>query len=37
MHITVLGHAGKMGCLSVQTLAKDPRVDEVLIADMNVE
>jgi saccharopine dehydrogenase-like NADP-dependent oxidoreductase len=37
MHITVLGGAGKMGCLSVQTLAKDPRVDEVLIADMDVE
>jgi saccharopine dehydrogenase (NAD+, L-lysine-forming) len=37
MRITVLGGAGKMGCISVQTLVKDPRVDEVVIADMNVE
>ncbi len=37
MRITVLGGAGKMGCISVQALANDPRVDEVLIADMNTE
>ena len=36
MHITVLGGAGKMGCISVQALANDPRVDEVVIADANV-
>jgi saccharopine dehydrogenase (NAD+, L-lysine-forming) len=37
MHITVLGGAGKMGCISVQALANDPRVDEVVIADSNVQ
>ena len=36
MHITVLGGAGKMGCISVQSLAKDPRVDQVVIADTNL-
>jgi len=36
MHITVLGGAGKMGCISVQSLANDPRVDEVVIADTNI-
>ena len=36
MHITVLGGAGKMGCISVQALANDPRVDEVAIADTNI-
>ena len=36
MHITVLGGAGKMGCISVQALANDPRVDEVTIADTNI-
>jgi saccharopine dehydrogenase-like NADP-dependent oxidoreductase len=33
MRITVLGGAGKMGCISVQDLAQDERVDEVVIAD----
>ncbi len=37
MKIVVLGGAGKMGCISVQTLANDPRVDEVVIADVNME
>jgi saccharopine dehydrogenase-like NADP-dependent oxidoreductase len=37
MRIAVLGGAGKMGCVAVQALAGDPRVDEVLILDINVE
>jgi saccharopine dehydrogenase-like NADP-dependent oxidoreductase len=37
MRIFVLGGAGKMGCIAVQTLAKDDRVDEVIIADINLE
>ena len=37
MRITVLGGAGKMGCIAVQHLVNDPRVDEVVIADLNVE
>lgn len=37
MRITVLGGAGKMGCIAVQDLANDLRVDEVIIADVNVE
>ena len=37
MKITVLGGAGKMGCVSVQDLANDDRVDEVVIADINPE
>jgi lysine 6-dehydrogenase len=37
MHITVLGGAGKMGCISVQDLANDGRVDKVVIADTNPE
>jgi saccharopine dehydrogenase-like NADP-dependent oxidoreductase len=37
MRITVLGGAGKMACISVQDLAQDPRVDEVVIADLNLE
>jgi saccharopine dehydrogenase (NAD+, L-lysine-forming) len=37
MRIFVLGGAGKMGCISVQALAYDDRVDEVIIADINVE
>ena len=37
MRIVVLGGAGKMGCISVQSLTKDPRVDEVVIADFNPE
>jgi len=35
MRITVLGGAGKMGCVSVQDLANDPRVDVVTIADVD--
>ena len=35
MRITVLGGAGKMGCISVQGLAGDPRVDEIVLADIN--
>jgi saccharopine dehydrogenase (NAD+, L-lysine-forming) len=37
MRIYVLGGAGKMGCISVQDLANDNRVDEVVIADINVD
>ncbi len=37
MKIIVLGGAGKMGCISVQTLANDPRVDEIVIADIDME
>ena len=37
MRIFVLGGAGKMGCISVQSLAKDDRVDEVIIADIDME
>ena len=37
MKIVVLGGAGKMGCIAVQTLAGDERVDEVVIADFNLE
>ena len=37
MKITVLGGAGKMGCISVQDLANDDRVDEVIIADLDIE
>jgi len=37
MNILVLGGAGKMGGIAVQTLANDPRVDEVIIADLNPE
>ena len=37
MRIIVLGGAGKMGCIAVQFLANDPRVDEVVIADLNVK
>jgi saccharopine dehydrogenase-like NADP-dependent oxidoreductase len=37
MKIVVLGGAGKMGCIAVQTLANDPRVDKVVIADFNLE
>jgi len=35
MRIFVLGGAGKMGCIAVQSLALDDRVDEVVIADIN--
>lgn len=37
MRIFVLGGAGKMGCVAVQVLANDDRVDEVVIADINTE
>jgi saccharopine dehydrogenase-like NADP-dependent oxidoreductase len=37
MRIYVLGGAGKMGCVAVSALAKDNRVDEVLIADINLD
>lgn len=37
MRIAVLGGAGKMGCIAVQTLVNDARVDEVVIADVNTE
>jgi saccharopine dehydrogenase-like NADP-dependent oxidoreductase len=35
MRIVVLGGAGKMGCIAVQDLAGDERVDEVVIADQD--
>lgn len=37
MRIFVLGGAGKMGCISVQALANDDRVDEVIVGDINIE
>jgi len=37
MRIVVLGGAGKMGCIAVQTLAGDGRVKEVVLADTNME
>ncbi len=37
MRITVLGGAGKMGCISVQALANDKRVKEVVIADIDTQ
>jgi saccharopine dehydrogenase-like NADP-dependent oxidoreductase len=37
MRIFVLGGAGKMGCISVQSLANDDRVDEIIVADINVD
>ena len=37
MNIIVLGGAGKMGCISVNDLAHDERVDEVVIGDLSVE
>ena len=36
MRITVLGGAGKMGCIAVQSLAGDERVDQVVLADVNL-
>jgi len=36
MNIIVLGGAGKMGCIAVQDLAGDRRVDEVVIADQDI-
>lgn len=35
MRITVLGGAGKMGCISVQDLANDRRVEKVILADID--
>jgi len=37
MRIVVLGGAGKMGCIAVQALAGDGRVDEVIVADYNLD
>lgn len=37
MRIVVLGGAGKMGCIAVQTLASDDRVKEVVLADLNLD
>ena len=37
MRIVVLGGAGKMGCIAVQTLAGDERVGQVVIADLNLD
>lgn len=37
MRITVLGGAGRMGCISVQGLAGDSRVEEVILADINAD
>jgi saccharopine dehydrogenase-like NADP-dependent oxidoreductase len=37
MRIIVLGGAGKMGCISVQCLAEDHRVEKVVIADFNLK
>ncbi|HEX9616403.1 MAG TPA: saccharopine dehydrogenase NADP-binding domain-containing protein, partial [Anaerolineales bacterium] len=35
MRIMVLGGAGKMGCIAVQDLAGDDRVEEVILADID--
>jgi saccharopine dehydrogenase-like NADP-dependent oxidoreductase len=37
MKLVVLGGAGMMGCIAVQDLTRSPLVDEVVIADLNVE
>ncbi len=37
MRIVVLGGAGKMGSIAVQTLAQDDRVHEVVLADYNLD
>jgi len=37
MRITVLGGAGKMGCITVQDLARDERVSEVILLDKNLD
>ncbi len=37
MRIIVLGGAGKMGCIAVQALAGDQRVQKVVIADLNLD
>ncbi len=36
MKVVVLGGAGKMGCITVQDLAGDRRVREVIIADQDL-
>jgi saccharopine dehydrogenase-like NADP-dependent oxidoreductase len=36
MRIVVLGGAGKMGCIAVQDLAGDERVNEIVIADQDM-
>ena len=36
MNIIVLGGAGKMGCIATQDLAGDERVDQVVIADRDM-
>lgn len=36
MRIVVLGGAGKMGCIAVQDLASDRRIDEVILADRDL-
>ena len=36
MKIVVLGGAGKMGCIAVQDLAGDRRVEKVIIADQDI-
>jgi len=37
MKIVVLGGAGKMGCIAVQDLAGDERVEQVIVADRDLE
>lgn len=37
MKIIVLGGAGKMGSIAVQDLTVNPRVDEVVLADLNLD
>jgi saccharopine dehydrogenase-like NADP-dependent oxidoreductase len=37
MRIVVLGGAGKMGCIAVQDLVLNAHVDEVVVADVNVQ
>ncbi len=37
MRIVVLGGAGKMGAISVEDLVVNPRVDEVILADRDME
>jgi len=37
MRITVIGGAGKMACIGVQYLAQDQRVDEVVLADLDLQ
>ncbi|MGB2963902.1 MAG: saccharopine dehydrogenase NADP-binding domain-containing protein [Anaerolineales bacterium] len=37
MRIVVLGGAGKMGCIAVQTLAGDYRVGQVVLGDLNLD